>query len=168
MKIITAISAVLSALLLCACGAAAPDITPYTKGITFTADITLYNECCSAEVTVSKEGEARFELVSPESVEGLALIFSGSEVRAEFGELEYDYSVSPLDESGMCGRLYAIIADTFDPETKATAEADLIYVSGRTQDAEYRLYLGATGLPISAESANGSFTAVFKNVTVTP
>lgn len=168
MKIITAISAVLSALLLCACGAAAPDITPYTKGITFTADITLYNECCSAEVTVSKEGEARFELVSPESVGGLALIFSGSEVHAEFGELEYDYSISPLDEGGMCGRLYAILADTFDPETKATAEADLIYVSGKAQDAEYRLYLGATGLPISAESANGSFTAVFKNVTVTP
>ena len=68
----------------------------------------------------------------------------------------------------MCGRLYAILADTFDPETKASADADLIYVSGEAQDAEYNLYLGATGLPISAESINGSFSAVFKNVTITP
>ena len=168
MRKITAFLAALSAMLLCACGASGSDITPYTKGITFTADITLYNECCSAEVSVSKDGETRFELISPENVEGLTLIFSGSEVHAEFDELEYPYSISPLDESGMCGRLYAILADTFDPETKASADADRIYVSGEAQDAEYNLYLGATGLPISAESINGSFSAVFKNVTITP
>ena len=52
MRKITAFLAALSAMLLCACGASGSDITPYTKGITFTADITLYNECCSAEVSV--------------------------------------------------------------------------------------------------------------------
>ena len=45
-------------------------------------------------------------------------------------------------------------------------ENDKYFTENKNDSSTYRLYLGATGLPISAEDLHGGFSAEFGNVTL--
>ena len=65
-----------------------------------------------------------------------------------------------------CARLYEILEDTFNEDTTVTLEGDSYYIMRDSEDISYKLCLGATGLPISAEEKSTGFTVNFKNVTI--
>lgn len=162
------ISLLLTALLvfsLSGCKSGQSEIRPITKGITFAAEITYYNEYCEGTVSVDENGKMNIEITFPDTVKGLTLTFDGGGIKAEYAGLEYE--ISSLPEGIACGRLYEILEDTFSEDVKVTADGDESYIAGAAGDSEYRMYLGATGLPISAEDINGTFCVNFKNVTIT-
>ena len=67
-KIISVLSFLVLAVSLCACGEKKPSVTPVTRGISFTAEVTYYNESCEVEVTVAKDGRTDMELISPDTI----------------------------------------------------------------------------------------------------
>lgn len=162
-KIISVLSLVI--LFLCACGEKKIAVTPVTSGISFTAELTYYNECFEADVTVAKNGETDMEITSPDTIKGLVLHFNGEEITVKYAGLEYRADFKSLPEGACCARLYEILKDTFNEDVTVTSEENSYYIMRDSKDISYKLYLGATGLPISAEDNNG-FTVNFKNVTI--
>lgn len=162
-KIISVLSLVI--LFLCACGEKKISVTPVTSGISFVADLTYYNECCEANVTVAINGETDMEITSPDTIKGLVFHFNGEEITAKYAGLEYKTDFKSLPESASCTRLYEILKDTFKEDVTVSLEGDSYYIMRDSKDISYKLCLGATGLPISAED-NSGFTVNFKNVTV--
>ena len=155
-----------SVLFHCACGGEKINITPVTRCISFTAELTYYNECYEANVTVANNGETDMEIISPDTIKGLAFHFSGDEVTAKYAGLEYKADFKSLPEGVCCARLYEILEDTFNEDTTVTLEGDSYYIMRDSEDISYKLCLGATGLPISAEEKSTGFTVNFKNVTI--
>lgn len=162
-KIISVLSLVI--LFLCACGEKKISVTPVTSGISFTAELTYYNECFEADVTVAKNGETDMEITSPDTIKGLVLHFNGEEITAKYAGLEYKADFKSLPEGACCARLYEILKDTFNEDATVNSEENSYYIMRDSKDISYKLYLGATGLPISAED-NSGFTVNFKNVTI--
>ena len=162
-KIISVLSLVI--LFLCACGEKKIAVTPVTSGISFTAELTYYNECFEADVTVAKNGETDMEITSPDTIKGLVLHFNGEEITAKYAGLEYKADFKSLPEGACCARLYEILKDTFNEDVTVNSEENSYYIMRDSKDISYKLYLGATGLPISAED-NSGFTVNFKNVTI--
>lgn len=162
-KIISVLS--LAILFLCACGEKKISVTPVTSGISFTAELTYYNECFEADVTVANNGETDMEITSPDTIKGLVFHFNGEEMTAKYAGLEYKADFKSLPESACCAKLYEILKDTFNEDVTVTLEGDSYYIMRDSKDLSYKLYLGATGLPISAED-NSGFTVNFKNVTI--
>ena len=158
-KIISVLSLVI--LFLCACGEKKISVTPVTSGISFTAELTYYNECFEADVTVAKNGETDMEITSPDTIKGLVFHFNGEEITAKYSGLEYKTDFKSLPESACCERLYEILKDTFNEDVTVTLEGDSYYIMRDSEDISYKLYLGATGLPISAED-NSGFTVNLK------
>lgn len=163
-KIISVLS--LAVLFLCACGGEKINITPVTRGISFTAELTYYNECFRADVKVTKDGETDMEITSPDTIKGLMFHFNGDSVTAEYSGLEYKADFKSLPEGVCCAKLYEILKDTFNEDTTVTLEGDSYYIVRDSENLSYKLYLGATGLPISAEEKSTGFTVNFKNVTI--
>ena len=155
----------LAILFLCACGEKKIAVTPVTSGISFTAELTYYNECFEADVTVAKNGETDMEITSPDTIKGLVLHFNGEEITAKYAGLEYRADFKSLPEGACCARLYEILKDTFNEDVTVNSEENSYYIMRDSKDISYKLYLGATGLPISAED-NSGFTVNFKNVTI--
>lgn len=163
-KIIWVLS--LTVLFLCACGENKADITPVTIGISFTAELTYYNECYEADVTVAKNGETDMEITSPDTIKGLVFHFNGEKITAKYAGLEYKTDFKALPESACCTKLYEILKDTFREDISVTLEGNSYYILRDSADLSYKLCLGATGLPISAEEKSSGFTVNFKNVTI--
>ncbi len=155
----------LAILFLCACGEKKIAVTPVTSGISFTAELTYYNECFEADVTVAKNGETDMEITSPDTIKGLVFHFNGEEITAKYAGLEYKADFKSLPEGACCARLYEILKDTFNEDVTVNSEENSYYIMRDSKDISYKLYLGATGLPISAED-NSGFTVNFKNVTI--
>lgn len=164
-KIITVSFFILLALALCGCTGRKTDISPVTRGISFTAELTYYNECYLAEVKIAESGAANFQITSPDTIKGLTFRFEGDSVTAEYLGLEYKTDFQSLPEGNACIRLYEILTDASSEEISVTADGNNYYIS-RDGENRYRLYVGATGLPIKAEDTSKGFTALFKNVTI--
>lgn len=149
---------------LSACGQKHSDIQPMTAGISFECDIAYYNECYEASVCISKDGEMTCEVTAPDTLKGLKLSFSGDDVSAEYNGLEYTNDISSLPQGAAFTNLYRILRTSAD--AAVIPENDNYYVSGNADGLHYRLFLGATGLPISAEGQEAGLEISFKNVTV--
>ena len=128
-----------SVLFLCACGGEKINITPVTRCISFTAELTYYNECYEANVTVANNGETDMEIISPDTIKGLAFHFSGDEVTAKYAGLEYKADFKSLPEGVCCARLYEILEDTFNEDTTVTLEGDSYYIMRDSEDISYKL-----------------------------
>ena len=134
------------------------------RGISFTCTVQYYNELYEGAVSVAKNGDTDIEITSPEGLAGLKLHFKGDAVTAEYSGLNYNASLSEMPEGMAFTCLYEILRDTKGGEV--SLENDKYFTESKSGSHRYRLYLGATGLPISAEDPSSGFSAEFKKASV--
>ncbi len=139
-------------------------VTPLVRGISFTCTVKYYNEYYEGTVSVAKNGDTDVEITSPEGLAGLKLHFKGDAVTAEYSGLNYSASLSEMPEGMAFTYLYEILRDTSVGEV--SIENDKYFTENKSGSRRYRLYLGATGLPISAEDSSSGFSAEFKKASV--
>ena len=134
------------------------------RGISFTCTVQYYNELYEGTASVAKNGDTDIEITSPEGLAGLKLHFKGDAVTAEYSGLNYNASLSEMPEGMAFTCLYEILRDTKGGEV--SLENDKYFTESKSGSRRYRLYLGATGLPISAEEPSSGFSAEFKKASV--
>ena len=134
------------------------------RGISFTCTVQYYNELYEGAVSVAKNGDTDVEITSPEGLAGLKLHFKGDALTAEYSGLNYNASLSEMPEGMAFTCLYEILRDTKGGEV--SLENDKYFTESKSGSRRYRLYLGATGLPISAEEPSSGFSAEFKKASV--
>ncbi len=139
-------------------------VTPLVRGISFSCTVKYYNECYEGEVSVAENGDTDIKITSPEGLSGLILHFKGDGAAAEYSGLNYKYNISEMPEGMAFTYLYEILRNAENGEV--SLENDKYFTESKSGSRTYRLYLGATGLPISVEDLHGGFSAEFGNVTL--
>ena len=140
-------------------------VTPLVRGISFSCTVKYYNECYEGEVSVAENGDTDIKITSPEGLSGLILHFKGDgAAAAEYSGLNYKYNISEMPEGMAFTYLYEILRNAENGEV--SLENDKYFTESKSGSRTYRLYLGATGLPISVEDLHGGFSAEFGNVTL--
>lgn len=139
-------------------------VTPLVRGISFSCAVKYYNECYEGDVSVAENGDTDIKITSPEGLSGLILHFKGDSAAAEYSGLNYKYNISEMPEGMAFTYLYEMLRTAENGEV--SLEDDKYFTENKNGAHKYRLYLGATGLPISAEDLRSGFSAEFGNVTL--
>ena len=154
-------SVILVLLLLCGCKGKAK-ITPVTKGISFSCIATYYNETYECDCDVQKNGDTSVEFKSPADIEGLKFTFSKNGVSVNFKELQY-VSEKIVFENSVSSLIYDVISES---EKEVFVQDDVFYIEGVNNEFEYKLQLGATGLPIKITTRPDIAQIEFKKVKI--
>ena len=148
-------------LLLCGCKAKA-GITPVTRGITFLCEATYYNETYECKCEVQKNGDTAVQFTAPADIEGLKFIFTKNGVSVNFKEIEF-VNEKIVFENSVASLIYEALMQN---DATVFEEDDIFFVEGVNNDFEYKLELGATGLPIKITTRPDVAIINFKNVKI--
>lgn len=152
-------------MLLCACSGER-QVTPVTRGISFTAVIRYYNESYECEVEVDDECCAVVKLTEPADLSGLKFICKGESLTAEYLGLSYTPDVESMPSGAVVKTVYGILRDCSADNASAEEEDGNYSFHGKVDDCAYTVMLAPSGLPLSAQIPDESYTVEFKNVTV--
>lgn len=148
--------------LLTSCNAPAKNIVPKTKGITFTTNVSYYNESYECEVLIEQNGDTSVSIISPDDIKGLTFKFVGNETSVNYGNLNFTLPQNSPEQS-VADFIYKVFEA---PNETVIKDGDEFYVEGKTKDYEYKLYLGATGLPLKITESTKRYQAIIKNPTI--
>ncbi len=154
-------SVILVLLLLCGCKEVSK-VVPITKGITFSCEATYYNEAYECNCDVQKNGDMTVEFVAPADIEGLKFTFSKNGISVNFKEIEY-VSEKIVFENSVASLIHEALSQT---DREVLEDADVFYIEGVNNEFEYKLELGATGLPIKITTRPDVAEIVFKKVKI--
>jgi hypothetical protein len=149
-------------MLLVGCGSAKTKVTPQTKGITFSCDVTYYNETYECKGETNDKGEMSIEFLSPEDINGLKFEFTQSGVTSSFKETEYK-SQRIVFENSVATFIYEVLSSE---NTDVFKENDRLFTEGVTDTFEYKLHLGGTGLPLKITTRPDAVEVVFREVKI--
>ncbi len=155
-------SVILVLLIITGCDAPRQDITPVTRGISFSCEAIYYNENYECKGDIQSNGNTEITFTSPAEVEGLKFKFSKNGVSVNFKEIEY-ISQKIVFENSVASFINEVLSAE---SSQVLSENDVFYTKGITDDFEYRLELGATGLPIKITTNSQAVEVVFKNVKI--
>lgn len=147
--------------LLCGCASKTQKITPVTKGLSFNAQIMHYNEAYECNVNIAKNGDTEVAFSLPENLSGLKVFYSGDSVTAEFKGIKYTALAQSLPQYSVSDTIYNIFSTNY---TEVFEKNDSYFVNYSGNDGEYKMFIGATGLPIKITSP--FFEAKIKNATI--
>ncbi len=150
-------------LTLCSCATKTESITPVTKGLKFTAQISYYNESYECDVTVKQNGDTEIAFLIPEDLSGLKITYSGNSVTANYNGIEYKFTDDSLPQYSVSDIIYKIFAAKYDTVTQ---QDDYYYVEYAKDDLNCKIVIGATGLPIKIEEKSSRFEIIIKNATI--
>ena len=156
-----AFSVILLLLLLCGCKSQTK-ITPLKTGITFSANATYYNESYECDCDIQKNGDMTVKFTYPAEIEGLKFVFTQNGVSVNFKEIEY-VSDKIVFENSVASLLYEVLSKN---NTEVFESENVFYLEGANKDFEYKLELGATGLPIKITTKPDVAKIEFKNVKI--
>lgn len=154
-------SVILLLTMLCGCKGKAK-ITPVTKGISFSCIATYYNETYECDCDIQKNGDTSVEFKSPADIEGLKFTFSKNGVSVNFKEIQY-VSEKIVFENSVASLIYETLSKN---QNEVFEQDDIFYTEGVNNDFEYKLQLGATGLPIKITTHPDIAQIEFKKVKI--
>lgn len=148
-------------LLLCGC-AGQTKVEPVTKGVNFECEAIYYNESYECLCDVQKNGDMTVKFTWPADIEGLEFSFTKNGVKAHFKELEY-INDKVVFENSVASLIYEVMSME---DATVLEQDDVFYIEGANNDFEYKLQLGATGLPIKITTTPDIAKVEFKKVKI--
>lgn len=150
---------------LCACSGK-KQVIPIVSGMDFTAVIHYYNEIYECAVEVDKGCCAVMRVTSPEDLAGLKFICKGDTLTAEFMGLSYTPDTESMPSGAVAKTVYGILFDCYTNKPAASDDGGNYSISGKVDKHNYTLSLSPSGLPLSVQIPDKSYTVDFKNVTL--
>ncbi len=160
-KLLSVVAVFVLLLLLSACGGS--EVEPRLCGISFTAEITYYNESYKGECTVSEDRELRFTLSEPESLSGYTLTLGAEGITAEYLGISFKPTVGSMPMSSVAEEFYEIYSSVGGTARKKGEQYE---ISGGSGAEAYTLYISPTGLPQSLVIPDERFSVYFYNVAI--
>lgn len=139
-------------------------VKPNLQSISFTADITYYNENYTADCIIGSNGDLRVVMTSPDSLKDLSLEYSGNNCKVIYNELVIDNAESYLPETFPVKLLKDIIKSA--EKAQVVQDDKKIIIKGNYKGNNYYLSLAPTGLPIALDLPDYGMSVAFKNVAV--
>ncbi len=160
------ISFLILIMFLCGCGDKNKTTVPVTKGVSFTADVTYYNECYTCDVVVDEKGVMAATVTSPEELSGVKLMFDGENVTAEYLGLTYTLKTDTMPLGNVALSIYNVF--THIAENGLTAEQDdsNCIIENKINGEKYEFVFAPSGLPLELKMPQKELKVIFNNVAV--
>ena len=133
--------------------------------ISFTAEISYYNEKYSADCTIDKENVLRAVIKIPETLEGFALTVSEKGITAEYLGIKYNPTDSNMPFAGVLEQTYDRLLEVTKSGTVKREDNTYKITVGEGADKAV-LSITEGGLPILLEIPDERFFVEFYNVTI--
>ena len=165
MKKIVVFSLLLVFVLFCGCNKISSDVTAVTTGLSFTAEIEYVGFLSEYEVNITKDGSFDMTAIQPQSIKGMNIKLSDSKIKVDYNGLAYNTTLYELPQGIIVDFLYNAFSDIRLQEREVAKQNDEFFISGSTEKYNYKMILGASGLPIELIDKSGIKVAI-KNATV--
>ena len=157
------LSIIFCLILLAGCNKKSSEVIAVTTGLSFTAEVSFYDTKATYNIKISENGETELESVSG-NTKDMKVILKGENLNITFKELNYTSNLNSLPEGTFAKFIHTVFLDC----NKKTVyfENNQYFTEGKTPEYNYKIYFGATGLPIKIEEKNQNITAFFKNTSI--
>lgn len=139
-------------------------VKPNLRSISFTVDITYYNESYTADCIIGSSGDFRVVMTSPDSLNGLLLEYSGNNCKVSYNELVIDNAESFFPQISPVKLLKEVITNS--ESAQLVQDDKKIIMKGNHNGKKYYLSLAPTGLPLALDFPDYGMSVAFKNVAV--
>lgn len=156
----------LAFLMLCGCSRYGDNIKPILSGISFTANISFYNEAFVCDGLIDKEHNLKLIVKEPENIEGLTFSVENEIVTAEYKGITYTPSTGASPFGSAAENIYFVLSDAKERLYPVTRNADSFIIQSAKDDAYYKITLAPTGLPLTLEYPSKGLTVSFMNLTI--
>ncbi len=157
------ISLVLVLLMLTACSKKTAE--PQLCGISFTADVTYYNENYKGECYFSEDKVLTFKINEPEIIAGYTVTVSAEGITAEYLGLTFTPNDGNMPFSSAVAQFYEKLCAAASAE-EAKERGGEFKISGGKDADSYTLYISETGLPQKILIPDERFVVYFYNATL--
>ena len=163
-KILCIIFCFVSGLNFTGCSKNSSGVTAVTTGLSFTSEISYQDIGIVCDGVIDEQGKAVFTVIKPEKINGLCYSFSGNSAEISLDGLTYPLSTLPYDN------VFTVLNEFFCDLRKngndITLSEDNFSYSGECSLGGFVIYLGQSGLPISASVSKKDIEFTFKNATI--
>lgn len=136
---------------------------PILNDISFTADITYYNEKYTAKGSVDGKGNLCLEMIEPSELSGMVFTVDDRGVKVEYKGLTFSPNVNSLSGSA---------ADMIYSGFSAVRQENVDYeygdknytVTAKNNNTEFVLCYSPSGLPLEIKSSSGVFKTQFYDI----
>ena len=160
------ISVFILIIFLCGCGGKNKTATPVTKGVSFTADVTYYNECYTCDVAVDEKGIMSATVTSPEELFGVKLMFDGENVTAEYLGLTYTLKTDTMPLGNVALSIYNVFSHIAENGLTAEQDESNCIIENEIGGEKYEFIFAPSGLPLELKMPQKELKVIFNNVTV--
>ncbi|MBO5089651.1 MAG: hypothetical protein J6C27_01900 [Clostridia bacterium] len=151
---------IISLVLLVGCNAES-NIKPVTRNISFTAEMTYYNEYYEMAAEIYNNGDAKISLTHPEELSGLTFNIKNNDVIAEFNGIKIE-----TDDSYKTAAVNFLYSAFKAENQKVNENNDRFFTKGKCDGGEYTMYISGTGLPLKICDSADRFEIIIKNLTI--
>lgn len=148
---------IFSLLLLVGCTNAST-IKPVTRNLTFTAELTYYNEFYEISGEINQNGKMTLKILQPDDLKDITFTVTNGNIKADFKGLSYNLN-SPNQTNAI-----SFIYNAFKDEApKVYENNNEFFIKGQFDNFEYKMFIGQSGLPLEIIDSSGRFNVIFKN-----
>lgn len=150
--------------LICLCSCSGKQIKPTLTELSFTAELTYYNEIYLFDAEISKDATLAIKMKEPEELEGLTLTVNKEQITAEYLGLTYTANEATLPFSSTVFAFYLPLLNVINtPEAAADKDGTL---TGEVEGLKYSLTFSPTGLPQMLELKEKRLSVRFYNTEI--
>ena len=150
--------------LVCLCGCSSGQTKPVLTEISFTAEITYYNEVYTLEAQMLKDATLVATIIEPEELKGLTLTVTKDGISAEYLGLTYKANEATLPFSKTVWDVYLPLLNIINtPDLVANGDGIL---TGEAENQKYTLTISPTGLPQTLELKDKRLLVRFYNTKI--
>lgn len=137
------------------------DVKPVTQNISFTAEMTYYNEYYEMTVDISDSGNADITVTHPKELDGLRFVIEDGTLHCEFEGLRLD-----VNDNHKTAAVNFLYAPFFDSNQRVYKKDSEFFVKGGCDGGEYIMYITESGLPLKLCDSADRFEVIIKNLKV--
>ena len=136
-------------------------VKPITRNLTFSADLTYYNEFYEISGEIDQNGKMIIKISEPENLKDIVFTVTDGNIKADFKGISYNLN-SPNQTNAIL-----FIYNAFKEEApKVYENNNQFFTKGKFENFEYKMFIGQSGLPLEIIDSSGRFNVIFKNPTI--
>lgn len=145
-------------ILLSGCNKKSSEVTAVTTGLSFDAIVVSEDTETEYNITISKKGE--INAVCPSN--GISYKYNSDSLDITYKELTYSTDLSSVPEGFILDFINTVFKDC--SKKSPLNRNNQYFLKGNTENYNYTIYFGATGLPLKIETQN--LTITIKKTTI--
>ena len=160
------ISVFLMLFMICGCSNSDSGVQAVISGITFTAQISFYNEMFTCDGSISGDGVLELTVTEPENISGMMINVENGCITARFKGLTYTPNTGTFPFGGVAQNIWDVFNDASKRLAPVSREGENYFIQSAPDEKYYKITLAETGLPLSLEYPAQGLKVQFLKMTI--